>query len=457
MRSMRRFGIPLVGYEGVADVTVEERDTKTERSGNFEAAQFPSGRTAISFVPTELPRPTKISLRADAEAEASFHGTDADGWTITLSGQTYYSRLSWMLAPIARPPTEVSLGAQYMEARRDGARADGYGRIQFVVSNLLWDDSSEEEPEPIELSVQDLEVTVAPIDDYSDIAQRLANTHGVEPTALVSVQAPPTRKMPLQAYRDFMDELLHVFRLVTGNLVDWYYAEAIDDRTKEPVERIHKHAATGPYSNAIRFRPLKMGYQSLVPKLDFPKLVDAFFNDSSQGLDRATLKPLINQFTNACDENSYLESRGLLASTLAELIAAKNAYAKGKSEVIPRSEFETETFPAAAEAIESTTIPGCAKDHIKNMLKGAYRSSLRQKLRLLNDSCGLGLSSSDIHRLVTVRDSLVHEGTYLSDFDDGGWSEDYRFLTWTNLIALCRLAGYDDELPALSEGRRLEV
>ena len=457
MRSMRRFGIPLVGYEGVANVTVEERDTKTERSGNFEAAQFPSGRTAISFVPTELPRPTKISLRADAEAEVLFHGTDADGWTITLSGQSYYSRLSWMFAPIVRQPTEVSLGAQYMEARRDGARADGYGRMQFVVSKLLWHNASEEEPEPIELSVQDLEVTVAPIDDYAEIAQRLAATHAVEPTAMVCIQAPPGREMPLQAYRDFMDELLYVFSLVTGNLVDWYYAEAIDDRTKEPVERVHKHAATGPYSNTIRFRPLRRGYQSLVPKLDFPKLVDAFFNDSSQGLDRATLKPLINQFTNACDDTSYLESQGLLASTLVELIAAKNAYAKGESEVIPKSEFEAEILPVVSEAIESTTIPRCAKDHIKNMLKGAYRSSLRRKLRLLNDSCGLGLSSSDIHRIVTVRDSLVHEGTYLSGFDDGGWSEDYRFLTWTNLIALCRLAGYDDELPTLSEGRRLEV
>ena len=154
MRSMRRFGIPLAGYEGVARVTVEERDTKTERSGCFEAAQFLSGRTAVSFVPTELPRPTRISLRADPEAEISFHGTDADGWTITFSGQTYYSRLSWMLAPITGQSTEVSLGAEYIEARRDSAREDGYGRMQFVVSNLLWHDSSEEEPEPLKLRGQ---------------------------------------------------------------------------------------------------------------------------------------------------------------------------------------------------------------------------------------------------------------------------------------------------------------
>ena len=254
-----------------------------------------------------------------------------------------------------------------------------------------------------------------------------------------------------------MDELLYVFRLVTGNLVDWYYAEAVDDRTEEPVERIHKYAATSPYSNTIRFRPLRRGYQSMVPKLDVAKLADSFFNDSTPGLDRATLKPLINQFTNACDQNSYLESQGLLASTLAELIAAKNAHAKGESEAIPRSEFETEIRPVIEEAIESTAIPRHAKDHIKNQLQGAYRSSFRRKFRLLNDSYGMGLSSSEIDRIVTARNSLVHEGTYSSGFDDGGWSEDYRFLTWTNLIAICRLAGYEDELPGFTGGRRLEV
>ena len=42
--------------------------------------------------------------------------------------------------------------------------------------------------------VGDFEVTVAPIDDYAEIAQRLANTHGVEPTALVCIQAPPPGK-----------------------------------------------------------------------------------------------------------------------------------------------------------------------------------------------------------------------------------------------------------------------
>ena len=387
----------------------------------------------------------------------SLHGSDVDGWTINTSGRSIFSRLNWQLAPLSRQPAELGFGTQYLEASRNGASAEGYNRAQFMVSNLVWHDRSRGEPEPINMRVMDYEVTVAPIDDLLEKAQRLTRTYAVEPTALVSVEIPPGRKMPLQGYKDFMDDLLYVFRLLTGNLVDWYYGEAVDDPTKRAVERIHKYAVTGPYSNTIRFHPLKSGYQSLIPKVDVAELAAAFFNGSGQDLGKAELKPLINQLTNACDETLYLESRGLLASTLIELIAAKNAYANGASEVIPHSEFKTNIFPTLETAIESTALQEHVKDHIRSHLQGAYRSSFRSKLRLLNDGKEMGLSDDDISRIVNVRNALVHEGTYRSSFDIGGWAEDYQLLIWASFIALCRLAGYSGQVPQLQEGLRLEV
>ena len=345
MKSMKPFGTPLVGYEGVAEFTVEESGTRIANRGYFEAAQFHSGRMTISMMLTDLPKPTEITLDASDDYEISFEGIDVDGWTITLSGEKSFTRLSWLFAPFVRQPTDVSLVAQYTEAKREGAKEDGYRRMQFVVSNLLWHNRQEEEPEVIEIRVQGFKVTVAPVEGYLEIAQRLASTHGVEPTALVCIEAPSTRKLSPQVFREFMEDLVYVFRLVTGNLVDWYSGEAVNDRTKEPVERIHQYAMTGPYSKTIRYRPLKKGYRSTIPKLDVAKLADAFFNDSMSRLDRETLKPLINQFTNACDESSYLESRGLLASTLIELIASKNAHEHGKSEIISESDFRAEILP----------------------------------------------------------------------------------------------------------------
>ena len=250
-----------------------------------------------------------------------------------------------------------------------------------------------------------------------------------------------------------MEDLVYVFRLVTGNLVDWYYGEAVDDRTKEPIERVHKYAITGPHSSTINYRPLKKGWRSTIPILDIAKLADAYFNDSVSGLDREALKPLINQFTNACDESSYLESRGLLASTLIELIASKNANAHGKSEIITESEFKAEILPVLKKAIENTTYPKYVQKLLKDKLQGTYRSSLRRKLKLLNETYKTCLNSKEISRIVTTRNDLVHKGTFMSK----SWDEDYQFLVWTNFIALCRQAGYVDKLPSFQKGRHLEV
>ena len=67
---------------------------------------------------------------------------------------------------------------------------------------------------------------------------------------------------------------------------------------------------------------------SAIPKLNFLALAQSFLDDGDNVLDRNTLKEMINYFINACDETSYLEARGLLASTLLDLIVLKYASAK---------------------------------------------------------------------------------------------------------------------------------
>ena len=136
----------------------------------------------------DLHKLTEITLDASADDKISFKGIDVDGWAIKLSGQTSFTRLSWLFAPHMRQPTEVNLVTQYTEAKRDGAEEDGYRGMQFAVSNLLWYNRLEEEPEVIELRAQDFKVTVAPVEGYLEVAQRLASTHGVEPTAMVCIE-----------------------------------------------------------------------------------------------------------------------------------------------------------------------------------------------------------------------------------------------------------------------------
>ena len=457
MKQIGQLGAPLVSYEGVGDVTVEEDSNRLESRGYFEVSHLSSGRVAAGFVPHDGGRASRIELRTDPGCELSFVGQDFDGWTLKTIGPTLFSRLSWLFMPMAIRPTALNFSAQYIEATRSGASETGYDRSRFLVSNLLWERDSGEEPEPFQLEAHGFGVEVMPVDDYMEVAHRLRNMHGVEPTAHVGIRSSHGALLPLESYRGFLDNLLYVFRLVTGNQVNWYYGEAIDENSARPVERVHKYALTRPYSNTIRFRPLKSGMMSVVPKLSPDGLARAFFSVSGQSLYRAAVEALIDQFTMSCDETSYLESKGLLASTLTELIASKIAYASGDSDAISHSHFVEETLPILREAVDNTQLPKEIKNHVKNQLQGAYRNTFRHKLRWLNTRLKLGLSKSEIGRVVDVRNALVHEGTYTSDFDDGGWVNDYQFTTWVNFIALCRVLGYDGELPVFGYGQWPEV
>ena len=75
----------------------------------------------------------------------------------------------------------------------------------------------------------------------------------------------------------------------------------------------------------------------------------------------------------------------------------------------------------------------------------------------LSEELAPNLNSKERGRLVDLRNSLVHNGTYPSNYSEGGWDDDYQFAIWVDFIALCRLAGYDGTLPIYRVNRRLQV
>ena len=445
----------MVSYRGTASVEVGTHEDAIKFRGYFEAAQFPSGRVAISVVPTGFSKNNRASLATGPTLEVSFDGLDLEGWAVKTRGETFFTQASWLLAPLARRPTEQILRPLYLESKLNNASDDSYNHATFSISNFLWDDRLGNEPEQIRLGLEGREVTVKPVDSYLEVAQRLRNGHGTEPTAHVFIKLQDGDRKCLREFEEVVGELTYVLRLVTGNHVDWIFGEAVDDRNGRPVERVHKHGVLTNFSDVMRFHALPAGQASAFRELSLPGLAEAFLGDTGHGLDRVELHELINQFTNACNPTTNVESSGLMASTLTELIAAKHAQKTGRSYQIPEDEFNNNLFPLLEDAIGKTTIPEEIKAHVTNRLKGAYRRSFRQKLKSLNDSLKLDLNSKRRGRIVDVRNSLVHEGSYLSPLKDGRWRYDYQLLTWGNFIAICRLCGYEGELPKFQDWRRL--
>ena len=315
-------------------------------------------------------------------------------------------------------------------------------------------------PEPIVLEAGGMTVIVAPVGDYMEVADSIAAVRGIAPTAEVLIKTSDGSILSLKCYRDFMNDLVSIFRLATGNRVHWYYGEAFEVGTDRVVERFHKDAVTGPFSKTIRFRRLRSGMVSAIPKLNFQALAKSFLDEENKVLSRNTLKEMINYFINACDETSYLEARGLLASTLLDMILVKYACAKKTQDIMEEKEFNKQVLPTLKNAIDAARLPELTEELRKRaneQLRGAYRRSFGQRLKFLTNELNLPLCAKYRRRAVDIRNKLVHDGTYLPANESGEWYSQYNFTIWVDLVALCRLAGYEDDLPLLIEGRRLET
>ena len=459
MDSLERYGTSLVKYEGVADLTFPD-ESGIAYKGYFEAKQLTGGGIAIGFVPIVHDAGGSKTITARFYSEPSFYGRDKGGWEIITCGQTLAKPI---LGPLGAPKSAVHpasvFGSQCIRAQREGAMESGYTKAHFLVSNLLWHDRGVA-PEPIALEAGGMNVTVAPVGDYMEVADSIVAVRGIAPTAEVSIKTSDGSNRSLERYGDFMNDLVSLFRLLTGNRVDWYYGEAFEVGADRVVERFHKDAVTGPFSKTIRFCPLRSGMVSARPRLNFPALAKCFLDDGVKTLDRKNLKEMINYFTNACDESSYLEARGLLASTLLDLIVFKYANARKAHNVVEKKEFGRQVLPILRSAIEAVRLPeltGELRKRAIDELQGAYRRSFRQRLEFLTKELNLPLDANARGRAVKIRNKLVHEGTYLTENEGDEWYSQYKFMIWVDLVALCRLTGYEGDLPSLSDGGRPEV
>ena len=408
MKGIERYGHPIVKYRGVGKVALVDGETGYDVNGKFEIAQFASGRLAAGVTPTGKPQNIRIELRSKSEAALSFTGEDLDDWSIKTAGETFFSRIAWSLWPLAAAtPSELSFGAEYLEAFRRGATSTGYSKARFLISNMLWHTRSTSEPEPIVLEARDYRITVQPVDDYQDVAERISHGHGVEPTAWVCVESPQSKPKRLSSFSDLIEDVMYLFRLVTGNRVDWYYGEVRSSSGKMAVERIHKYATPTNYSNTMRYKHRRSGHVYLVPKLDLDELVKALFDQSGHEFGTKELKTLINHFATACSDSNSFESTGLVASTLTELIVSKRSEAKQTANIITKNKYKSRVLPALEKTLRSLDLSEGQQREIHEHVVNGYRRSFRRKLHALRDDAGLPLSDCDIDSIVRARNALV--------------------------------------------------
>ena len=438
MKSLERFGEAIVGYEGVADITFPE-DSGTAYKGYFEAKQLSTGGIVIGFVPLLDDDDYPSGSTTLNFYRPVFHGHDSDNWELTSSGQTSpVPKVGFFRAVGSVAEPAIVFGTSGLKVRRKGSKESGHLKARFLVSNLIWHLGGSV-PNHITIEVDALKVTVTPVADYLDTVARIKAIRGIAPTAEVLIESADHSRRPIEEYVEIMNILISAFRLTTGNRVDWYFGEALAVPSTRAVERIHKDAVTGPFSRTIRFVeniPLLSG------------LIEALFRTKCKPIELEHLKRLIDYFVNCCDETSYLEARGLLASTLADLIVLTYAEAIDRQNVMEEEYFNSHILPVLQDAIRRIELAGMSnqiRERALQELRGAYRHPFRKRLNLLVEETSLSLSSKDRDRAVRIRNELVHRGRFLSENRDD-WYREYKFMIGLDFAALCRLSGYDGEL-----------
>ena len=377
MKPIEDYGQSITSYEGRANVAYEDGEAY---EGRFRANQFTDGSILIGYAANEPAYP-------DPNEQPSFCGVDTNGWQVTTNPKPRAIDQTLHFGHTTRS-LELVFMPLLLRARSDTASESSYSGARFLTSNFIW--TKFKNPPPIRFEAQGFSITVKPVSDYAHVAARLRTLKGIAPTAEVFVENMTSEHMSLDHYTSLTDELVGILRLSTGNKIDWYFGEALSDG--EAVERIHKLAVTGRFSRA------NLKNEGLLREL-----IDACLEPGAARFDRSTLRLLIDYFVDACDETSYLEARGLLASTLVELVSAKYARANGKENAIPKSDFYDQVLPALEESVEVTNIREDWWKHISAGLQGAYRQSFRKRLRLLSDGLDLPLNSQSIGRIVDIR------------------------------------------------------
>ena len=132
------------------------------------------------------------------------------------------------------------------------------------------------------------------------------------------------------------------------------------------------------------------------------------------------------------------------------IIHVKYAVYRHSEEVMPEQDFQEHVLPALRKSIETLGIEAEKKKQLINNLQGGFRTSFRNRVKLLSEKLNLGIASKFMNRVIRARNSLVHEGRFPNEDPDSRW-QDYQGILWTDFAALCRIIGYKGNLPSKPE------
>jgi hypothetical protein len=151
---------------------------------------------------------------------------------------------------------------------------------------------------------------------------------------------------------------------------------------------------------------------------DLPQFLSATYDTYVRDAAGFKLKLVIGTFTNAKLNGSFIELRALQLVSAVDVLVGLWATAHGINEIIDQTLFQLKQVQR--EESISTVIMQLygIEAHVANEMaigsRGLFRQSFRRKLAHLIEKTSAGISNDEIGRFVASRNSLVHNGVFLT-------------------------------------------
>jgi len=395
----------------------------------FDARQLGTGEVVIGCVPV-----AGLSL---GDQPLVIIGTANDGKKLVASGpfSNTFLRIGGSSPTAHFHCTELSVtsDAPVMETTS----------YSFAINNLVFGRRYAPTRRTVTLELPFGHVTLSALDEYEHRERRLRKQSGIAITAKCDVRAREAHgavPTPEDVVR-LVDSILHPLSLATGTLVSWHSYSALDS-AGDVLGTVHKGVnIDGPFSNLI----LMMGWDA-----DLATCATGWFNRPADlPFVVEDIIPLIRQHIDACIEGPFLETRGLAAATLLDVLANQNARQNDTSNVVEPEAWKESVLPALRNTLRSSRQSlGLTKTQVQaiNMsLAHAYRRSFRGKLVQLLEELDVNPKSLPLDHVVDARNNLVHEATFSSASDFTHFDQ-FAALMLLGRSILLRLVGAESDL-----------
>lgn len=417
-------GAHRVSFEGVGVITNPRGETQ---EANFQVVQHPDGRILLGlrgsapFVDDDVQRFEGTTLSSPGAQIVSADGLlQVRSTTLVnrfLGSQALFSCRSLSIDDPERIRLVDALSERGLEAEFPPLE-----EVRVVLVNYFGSATR--------LDLGSVRASLAPVEHFGQAKEAFRVVGGVFHSHEVTLRGP----LPGPEVDELLESLCLALSLETGTRVNYY------SRTYVYEGGYRQTLLREPVLRRKAWLPSSLGVLT-----EAQPVVDALIGGRLDMGRRA-----INQFVEACNEETFLEARGLNAVSLIDSVLQAMDRTSSSSPRLPRSKQDLLSKRARQAAVEALRDLGLrdedriiVRQNLTDNIVGITETSFRRKLTFHLQREGIVTSGAQLDALVTpvtqTRNALVHAGSFKAD-DDNRYQE-YLRLVWVAAGLTARWVG----------------